>query len=169
MVVATVTRKFLSDLEDYVRACTGCLATKADDMFYANKGKPLSRCKECVKAQVRTHYSNNRKKYSDYERRRTQEPERKKYLSRACAKHRSRNPAKYKARTAVTNAIRSGRLIPEPCKTCGTTKRVQAHHADYSKPLEVTWECFKCHREQEHGQVVTAPDDGRGPKLDVPV
>lgn len=166
---AKAAKKFPFDLENEVRTCTGCLASKADDEFYANKGKLLSKCKECVKAQVRTHYSNNREKYSEYEKRRTQEPARKKYISRACAKHRSRNPEKYKARSAVTNAIRDGRLTPEPCKTCGTTKRVQAHHHDYSKPLDVTWECFKCHREQEHGQIVTAPDDGRGPKIDVAV
>ena len=60
-------------------------------------------------------------------------------------KIRERNPEQYKARVMVNNAIRDGRLNKEPCKNCGSTKRLQAHHEDYSKPLDVKWLCNKCH------------------------
>ena len=59
--------------------------------------------------------------------------------------HRERYPDKYRARTAVGNAVRDGRLTREPCEACGTTERVEAHHDDYSKPLEVRWLCKAHH------------------------
>lgn len=48
-----------------------------------------------------------------------------------------------------------GRLVRKPCEACGSEKS-QAHHDDYSKPLDVRWFCFKHHREIGHGQTVTA-------------
>lgn len=49
------------------------------------------------------------------------------------------------ARRAVRNAVKYGSLLKEPC-FCGEVK-VEAHHADYSKPLEVVWCCKKHHIE----------------------
>jgi hypothetical protein len=39
--------------------------------------------------------------------------------------------------------------LRQPCEKCGYHKS-QAHHHDYSKPLDVNWLCFACHR-KEHG------------------
>ena len=62
--------------------------------------------------------------------------------------HRKRelNPEKYQARTAVNNAIRDGVLIKQPCRICGDS--ADAHHEDYSKPLDVWWLCRKHHAER---------------------
>lgn len=51
---------------------------------------------------------------------------------------------KRRARTAVSNAIRDGRLTRRPCYGCGC-EAAQAHHDDYSKPLDVRWLCTTCH------------------------
>ena len=48
------------------------------------------------------------------------------------------------ARQSVYKALRRGRLRKEPCCRCGS-EHVQAHHADYTKRLEVTWLCAICH------------------------
>lgn len=48
------------------------------------------------------------------------------------------------AHEAVGNALRYGMLEKRPCERCGNHKAV-AHHEDYSKPLDVTWLCTKCH------------------------
>lgn len=55
-----------------------------------------------------------------------------------------------KAQHAVTNAIRDGRLERLPCEICG--EWAEAHHTDYTKPLDVRWLCPAHHRE-EHGRV----------------
>jgi len=62
---------------------------------------------------------------------------------------REKYPEKYRARTAVSNAIRDGKLLREPCSGCGKTGRIHAHHDDYSKPLDVVWLCEMCHRARE--------------------
>lgn len=58
----------------------------------------------------------------------------------------ARNPEKYRAHNAVSNAVRDGYLVrPLFCEECGSGVRIQAHHDDYSKPLEVRWLCTRCH------------------------
>jgi hypothetical protein len=56
----------------------------------------------------------------------------------------SKNPDKFLARQSVMVAIRSGKLIKKPCKKCANPKS-EAHHKDYTKPLDVIWLCRKCH------------------------
>lgn len=54
------------------------------------------------------------------------------------------NREKYLAHTAVRGAILRGKLHKHTCSVCGAEK-AEAHHDDYSKPLEVKWLCHKCH------------------------
>lgn len=115
-----------------------------------------------MSAAVRRNYAQTINAKHGAEAARNKTPERKAQNAERSKRHREKNPEKYRARCAVNNALRDGRLKRGPCKHCGGTERVQAHHADYSKPLDVEWVCFGCHREHEHGQTVTAPDDGRG-------
>lgn len=49
------------------------------------------------------------------------------------------------ARSAVSNALKYGRLKKVAC-FCGEEK-VEAHHENYSKPLDVIWVCRKHHVE----------------------
>lgn len=55
----------------------------------------------------------------------------------------------------VRSAIESGKLVrPDSCGRCGEAPAkgsdgratIQAHHHDYSKPLDVEWICSACHR-----------------------
>lgn len=55
-----------------------------------------------------------------------------------------RHPEKLAARAAVAIAKAGGRLLTGRCEVCGST-RVEAHHEDYAKPLEVRWFCRKHH------------------------
>jgi len=57
------------------------------------------------------------------------------------------NKEKARVHKLVKKALESGVLISEPCEICGLLK-VEAHHEDYSKPLDVTWLCRTHHRER---------------------
>ena len=59
---------------------------------------------------------------------------------------RDNNPEKWRARSVVSHAVRDGRLKKKPCY-CGETK-VEGHHKDYSKPLDIEWLCKKHHLEK---------------------
>lgn len=57
-----------------------------------------------------------------------------------------RNRIKGRAHSAVHHALRTGALIrPNACGRCQAPCTPHAHHADYSKKLEVTWLCRQCH------------------------
>lgn len=62
--------------------------------------------------------------------------------------HRASHPDRYRARGAVAYALKTGKLIRKPCEVCGDPKS-QAHHHDYSKPLDVKWLCQTHHRIEE--------------------
>lgn len=60
--------------------------------------------------------------------------------------YRARNREKSQAQNRLNYAIRKGRMSRLPCEACGTEERVHAHHEDYSKPLDVHWLCYVCHK-----------------------
>ena len=70
---------------------------------------------------------------------------------------RKRNPEKNRAHQKVADALRRGRRMvkPDKCSLCGKKTRLEAHHSDYSKPLDVQWLCHGCHRKIE-GRVAGA-------------
>jgi hypothetical protein len=55
---------------------------------------------------------------------------------------------KMHARRIVARALGSGKLVKQPCYYCGA-RSVEAHHTDYSRPLEVVWIC-SLHHHQLH-------------------
>ena len=57
-------------------------------------------------------------------------------------------PEKKRARNRVGLAIFYGKIKKGICDICGGTK-VEAHHSDYKKPLEVRWLCPAHHRQIE--------------------
>ena len=65
-------------------------------------------------------------------------------------RHRHKNPIKERARSAVAHALRAGRLQrPKKCSCCGRRGiAIEAHHPDYTKPLQVKWLCRICHAAQ---------------------
>ena len=66
----------------------------------------------------------------------------------------SKNPSKINARRVVEAAIKAGVLIkPEACSSCGKKDcRIEAHHEDHAKPLEVDWLCVSCHRKRDYAR-----------------
>jgi hypothetical protein len=76
---------------------------------------------------------------------------------RAEGKNRWKYDAKAKARATLGVYLRRGKVQKKPCEHpgCGKTT-VQAHHPDYSKPLDVVWLC-----RPHHNALHRAPDFSR--------
>lgn len=106
-------------------------------------------CKECYRGYQHEYRQKNSKSFRAKQREYRQRPEvqkRKYYLNQAP------NPRHQKeAGNAVKRAIYNGILIPQPCEVCGD-QRVDAHHDDYSEPLNVRWLCRIHHIEHHKSQ-----------------
>ena len=61
---------------------------------------------------------------------------------------RKKHPIHHKAHRLLAYAVKTKKLFKTPCEKCGNLK-VEAHHDDHSKPLEVRWLCPKHHREAD--------------------
>jgi len=144
------------------KVCFKCGRLMAMEDFYKHKQMAdgrLNKCKECTKKDVHENYKEKREYYAKYERMRFQNPLRKEKVFVYMQRRRANNPEKYKSRCSVRNAIRDGRLKKKPCEVCGCVD-VEAHHPDYSKPLDVVWLCRKHHLE-EHGKQAYVFNDDR--------
>lgn len=148
-----------------MKKCVRCEALQPADSFYPNDAT----CKDCRKALVRANRKVKAEYYRAYDRARADDPDRvalRKAVAEARKKDKEilaadrkrakawqeRNRIKRQAHIAVGNAIRDGRLIPAPCERCGFAFGIEAHHEDYSKPLDVNWLCQKCHG-QRHREI----------------
>lgn len=114
------------------KQCACCGQIKPPSEYYLGHAK----CKDCVKAAVKQ--------------RRDEHPELDlETRLKACKK----KPNRKNAHMAVDAALRCGILVkPDCCYGCGcpdTEHRIEAHHHDYSKPLEVIWLCTPCHRRMD--------------------
>ena len=50
------------------------------------------------------------------------------------------------ARALLNQAVKAGKIKkPLHCEKCGLVKKLDGHHEDYAKPLEVIWFCRACH------------------------
>lgn len=60
---------------------------------------------------------------------------------------REKNWEKVLAHSAVKDHVDRGNIIkPSKCPICNSSDhRIEAHHSDYSKPLEIVWMCQICH------------------------
>ncbi|HJV75392.1 MAG TPA: hypothetical protein VJ654_14290 [Noviherbaspirillum sp.] len=121
--------------------------------------KRLNKCKECTKNDVRENRKANIERIRAYDKLRGSMPHRvaarKEYAKtdaykeshkKALSKYFSSNPKKYQAHNILNAAIRDKKIEKWPCQICGSAK-VEGHHADYDKPLDVVWLCNKHHRE----------------------
>lgn len=131
-----------------VKTCAECKEVKPKTDFYRHPKSGdglLHICKACHRHRMKIRRLTN-PYVQQHERDRAKLPERKRYLRENADKWRKENPAGYRAHNAVNNAIRDKKMAKEPCALCGTTENVHGHHKDYTRPLEVTWLCARCHQ-----------------------
>ena len=55
-----------------------------------------------------------------------------------------------RAQRILHKAVERKKIVkPTACSKCGVEGRIEAHHEDYSKPLEVIWLC-RVHHVEAH-------------------
>jgi hypothetical protein len=145
--------------------CTKCRELKSESEFAIRKETKkgfTSKCKACQREYYKQYYKERAKeitaKTTLY--RKTHEGWRKKmdlkYAKtekgkirrlKAHMKWRKKNPLKYRAHMRVAKAIQRGKIIKGECAypNGNCEGRIEGHHTDYSKPLDITWFCKKHH------------------------
>lgn len=103
---------------------------------------------DCPNANCRRTYQREYRR-----RRRLEDPE---FAERERAHRRAsnrrnaaRNALKKKARDALRNAVVRGRVVPGACEIGNDCEgRIEGHHENYERPLDVTWLCVRHHMER---------------------
>lgn len=123
-----------------MKLCRKCGLLKPLSDFNANRGAADGKQAKCRPCQVTAN-----REWAE------RNPEKNRAQKRRQSERRKRNrnvaPEKRRAHKAVEMAILAGRLVrPAVCPSCRDPRyKVQAHHHDYSKPLDIDWLCAKCH------------------------
>lgn len=102
-------------------------------------------CPLCKRA--RQNKRNAKRDLAAYCKARYQQPHVKARIKAYHATKRQSDPMyvlKRRARALVARAIKRGDVVRGVCERCASVK-VDAHHEDYTKPLEVRWLCRRCH------------------------
>lgn len=136
-----------------MKRCFKCWQEKELDAFYKHSGMSggrFGKCKECTKKDTRQNRIDRIEHYRMYDRMRASKPHRVALSKRVQAEWRLRHPERRKAQVALSNAVRDGRVIPWPvCAVSDCGGKPEAHHPDYSRPLDVVWLC-SIHHKQVH-------------------
>ncbi len=110
------------------RMCPVCKRELTAASFNRDASKPSGRqslCRRCHKARRSMYQAKDAERHAAW---------------------RVFNGFKKFAHRAVAKALESGALVkPDACMQCGSGKRLDAHHVDYEKPMEVLFLCRPCH------------------------
>ena len=115
-----------------------------------NYGEPTClRCAKIKRERIRKRTRENwiiKHRESDKKYQQKKRRENKKYKRDESKRYRLRFPEKVKAHQILFYAVKKGKIKKSPCVDCGATYRIQGHHPDYSKPLEIIWVCSIHHK-----------------------
>ena len=136
------------------KTCSGCgreLPLSEFNKNRRNRDGLQGRCRECYSAYNRRRYESDgdriRRKVTEYRR------DNPGNVLETCVATCARKPTRRNAYLAVRAALEAGVLTrPDVCSGCGcgpSEHRIEAHHHDYGRPLDVIWLCTPCHRRMD--------------------
>ncbi len=120
-------------IHQHLKTCDRCSQTKPLDEFNIYRRMRDGRssyCRDCSRELTEEWRVNHPEKTRESNRAPNYKP----------------HPMKLRARYDMRNGVRHGKLIrPSVCSRCSKECHPDAHHPDYSQPLEVVWLCRSCH------------------------
>lgn len=138
------------------KVCTKCLTAKPLFDFGKHKDGKFGLAWECK--SCKSNYDRERRANEEFLHRERKSRHNwyynkggKKIVARNSAAYRKkygqkrRSRLKERSQCAVAYAIKTGKLKRTACQECGNPKS-EAHHTDYSKPLDVEFLCRRCHQ-----------------------
>lgn len=150
-----------------MKICSKCKVKKSYDEFYRDstaKDGYNSICKLCrlkwdrerrkndprwvAKRKLQNHlyHIENREEISKRKKKWVESLEGKISHRMSTRKWKRKNNTKVKAHSAIERAVKKGVLVPpKHCEICKSTHRIEAHHPDYRRVLDVIWLCKHCH------------------------
>ena len=145
-----------------MKICKECNKEKEISEFYVHKQMKdghLNKCKKCVQNKIHEYRLNNLNALREYDKKRNSLPHRvkarKEYSKtkqgkiarkKAALNYKNNHPFRYVAHQLISNAIKNGKLIKQNyCSECNSTLKIEAHHDDYTKPMDIRWLCELCH------------------------
>lgn len=133
-----------------MKKCYLCKKEKELDAFSSDKSKKdnkCNRCKDCSSSYHNNHRLKNLSLYRERDKKYnvTHKKQRNKYNN----DWKKKNTHKNAAHSLIYLAIKQGVLKKEKCRDCERIE-TEAHHNDYTKPLEVIWLCRFHHRLEKH-------------------
>lgn len=150
--------------EDPSKECSLCHETKPLTDFYSKKEHSSgfgARCKKCMRTnkalkRERHYRDTNREEINRrFRERRAKKPneiDRRHYELR-------RGTVKELCRNRLRNAVKASEIEkPKECEDCGEKSVLHGHHADYTKPLNVTWLCSTCHGLEHRIPLLAQPE-----------
>jgi len=133
-----------------MKKCVECGLEKELSEFHNQptmKDKKSKKCKTCYNKDCLEYRKKNVDRYRKHYRERSSLPHRKALSNRVGFAYRTQYPERHHANISVRDAIRKQILVrPDNCERCGLECRVEGHHHDYAKPLNVIWVCNSCHK-----------------------
>jgi len=147
-----------------MKTCFKCHKEKELTEFYKHpqmKDGRVNKCKECNCNDVQLNRLDKLEQYTIYEKERNIQPHRRKARrdyqktdagkiahSNANKTYQENYPNRKQASTIARNAIRDGKLTRgTSCVKCESTNKIEGHHCDYTKPLDLMWLCEPCHKQ----------------------
>lgn len=144
-----------------MKKCKRCLIEKEENLFglFKRSKDGLNRyCKICMNFFSKVYSDKNREKIRQKKRDKykiesvsilKKENDRRK--TDAWRKHHNEYQKKHRlsrdARQILRRAVSKGLISKNiNCENCFSDVFIEAHHKDYSKPLEVVWLCRACHK-----------------------
>lgn len=158
-----------------MKSCRMCNEEKPLFEFYKNsqmKDGHINNCKAChnkrsigwTKANKERVNANNREraKREDVKEKRkkiyTSDVNREKQRL-AVQRYRLRKPFVDIAHRAIRFALEKKEISrPSNCSACDATGKIEAHHDDYSKPMQIRWLCKGCHETWHRFNKPTYPE-----------